>query len=432
MDACYWVSMLYKVANHGNLMEAARHVIRNKGAPGADGMTVDELLPYLEDHIGELRERIIDGKYWPDPVRRKEIPKPDGSMRMLGIPSVIDRMVQQAVAQVLEPIFEPDFSEHSWGFRPGRSAHDAMKEAKGYYDQGYAHVVDLDVKAYFDTICHDKLMEFLGKKIIDKGLLRLIRRFLRSGVMINGLVSPTESGVPQGGPLSAILSNVYLDKFDKMLEGRGLKFVRYADDCNIYVKSKRAAERVMQSSTRFLEGELRLKVNQAKSMVGSPLKLKFLGFSLYNIKGVSGIRVHEKSRERFKDKVRQITRRNRGRSVKAVCQELKVYATGWIAYYGLASLKSRLKEWDAWIRAKMRTYIWKQWKKVRTKARNLRRLGAGREDAWKWANTRKGYWRIAHSQVLCFTMTNEYLEGQGLMSLSRIHLKMQVNKALRA
>ena len=244
--------------------------------------------------------------------------------------------------------------------------------------------------------------------------------------MADGLVSPTEAGVPQGGPLSPILSNLYLDKFDKMLEGRGLKFVRYADDCNIYVKSRRAAERVMKSATRFLEGELKLKVNLAKSQVGSPLKLKFLGFSMYKNKAGTGIRIHGKSEKRFKDKVRQITKRNRGRSVEMIAHELEVYLIGWVGYYRLASLKSKTKEWDSWIRARMRAFIWKQWKRVRTRLKMLRRFGLEKEQAWMWANTRKGYWRVSHSQILAKTMTNAYLEGRGIPSTEKIYQRMQL------
>jgi group II intron reverse transcriptase/maturase len=285
---------------------------------------------------------------------------------------------------------------------------------------GFKHVVDIDLAKRFDTVCHDKLMSMLREQVDDGQVLDLIRRFLGSGVMKDGLVSPTTEGVPQGGPLSPLLSNIYLTSFDRMLEARGLRFVRYADDCNIYVKSRKAAERVMESSTRFLEGKLKLKVNQEKSKVGSPRRLKFLGFSLYELKGKAGVRIHEKSEKRFKDKVRMITKRNRGRSAVSILIELKRYIIGWLGYYRLAALASKAKDWDAWIRAKIRAYIWKQWKKARTRAKNLRSLGQGREQAWKWANTRKGHWRVAHSQILSMTLTNAYLERLGLVSISKL------------
>jgi group II intron reverse transcriptase/maturase len=412
-----------RVTSRENLREAAEHVIRNKGAPGIDGMTVEELLPYLDAHLDELVKKIKCGKYWPKPVRRKEIPKPGGGVRLLGIPTVIDRMVQQAIAQVLTPIFEPWFSDHSHGFRPGRSAHDAVREAKSYFDMGYTSVVDIDLAKFFDTLNHDILMRTLREKVYDLSLLRLIRRFLKSGVMIDGLCSPTEEGAPQGGPMSPLLSNIYLTKFDRVLEERGHKFVRYADDCNIYVKSRRAAHRVMESCTQFLEEKLKLKVNKDKSQVGSPSRLKFLGFAMWKIKGKTGIRIHEKSEKRFKDKVRQLTKRNRGHSVGFVCWELKKYLIGWLGYYGLASLKSKAALWDGWIRAKMRTYIWKQWKRLRTRYRNLRSFGLDHEQAWKWANTRKGYWRVAHSQILGTTMTNDYLKRRGLVSIAELYAK---------
>jgi group II intron reverse transcriptase/maturase len=408
-------------------MKAAHHVIKNEGAPGIDGMTVEEILPFLAQHGDELVERIYNGRYWPKPVRRKEIPKPDGSVSILGIPTVIDRVIQQAIAQFLTPIFEPLFSDHSHGFRPGRSAHDAIREAKGYYDLGFEHVVDIDMAKYFDTVNHDILMRMLREQVDDIELLRLIRKFLKSGVMIGGLVSPTSDGVPQGGPLSPLLSNIYLNKFDKLLESRGHNFVRYADDCNIYVKSQRAAERVMKSATRFLEGELKLKVNQEKSQVGSPLKLKFLGFAMWKINGKTGIRIHEKSQKRFKDRVRQITKRNRGRSVTSICDELIRYIRGWMGYYKIASLASKLKKWDGWLRAKMRAYIWKQWKRVKSRYRNLKQLGMDHNTAYMWANTRKGYWRTAHSQVLSMTLTNRRLEELGVVNLSKLFQSLNAN-----
>jgi group II intron reverse transcriptase/maturase len=301
-------------------------------------MTVEELLPYLKTRYDEVIGKIRNGTYKPKPVRRVEIPKPDGGVRLLGVPTVLDRFVRQATAQVLSLIFEETFSEYSYGFRPGRSAHDALMQVKKYYDDDYKHVVDLDLAKYFDTVNHDKLIHMLREIVKDERVILLVRKFLVSGVMINGLISSTDEGVPQGGPLSPLLSNIYLTKFDRILEERGHRFARYADDCNIYVKSRRAAERVMENATTFLEKTLKLKVNQDKSAVGSPKKLKFLGFSLWEIGGQSGIRVHEKSIKRFQEKIRKITKRNRGRSIKSILEELKRYTVGWLAYYCLANM----------------------------------------------------------------------------------------------
>jgi group II intron reverse transcriptase/maturase len=417
VDQCL-TDLMEAILNRDNLNEAYQKVKGNKGAPGVDNMTVDELLPYLKRHKDEIIGKIRNGSYRPKPVRRVEIPKPDGGVRLLGIPTVMDRFVQQAIAQVLSPRFEETFSEHSYGFRPGRSAHDALLQVKGYFDEGYKHVVDIDLAKYFDTVNHGKLIHMLREIVKDERVIKLIRRFLISGVMINGLVSPTEEGVPQGGPLSPLLSNIYLTKFDRMLEERGLRYARYADDCNIYVKTQRAAARVMETATKYLEETLKLKVNQAKSTVGSPLRLKFLGFSLWDIKGKTGIRVHEKSIKRFRDKVRKITKRNRGRSIKVILEELRRYTVGWLAYYRLANMISRVGKLDQWIRRRLRTYIWKQWKRVRTRFKNLQHYKVKREEAWKWANTRKGYWHIAKSQILHTTLTNKVLEGLGYDDLS--------------
>ena len=287
-------SLLERILHRDNLNAAYKRVKQNGGAVGIDGMTVEEMLPYLREHGEEIIASIRGGWYKPNPVRRVEIPKPDGGIRLLGVPTVIDRMVQQAVMQVLQPIFEPTFSDNSYGFRPGRNAQQAIRKAKVYYDNGYTHVVDIDLAKYFDTVNHDILLGLVSREVKDKAVIKLIRKFLKSGVMANGLIGPTNEGTPQGGNLSPLLSNIYLTEFDRMLESRGHKFVRYADDCNIYVQSRRAADRVMESCTKFLEGKLKLKVNREKSKTGSPLRLKFLGFSLYKTGKKSGIRPHEK------------------------------------------------------------------------------------------------------------------------------------------
>ncbi|MDR0621079.1 MAG: group II intron reverse transcriptase/maturase [Deltaproteobacteria bacterium] len=356
VDQCQ-TDLMEQILDGENLDRAYRKVKENKGAPGIDKMTVEELLPYLKRHKDEIVGKILNGSYRPKPVRRVEIPKPDGGVRLLGVPTVLDRFVQQATAQVLSPIFEETFSEYSYGFRPERSAHDALLQVKRYFDEGYEYVVDIDLAKYFDTVNHDKLINMLREVVKDERVIRLIRRFLISGVMIGGLVHATEEGVPQGGPLSPLLSNIYLTKFDRILEDRGLRFARYADDCNIYVKSQRAAERVMVSATNFLEKTLKLKVNQDKSQVGSPKRLKFLGFTLWKIKDKSGIGVHKKSKKRFQDKVRKITKRNRGRSIDAILGELKRYTVGWLAYYRLANMKSWLNSMDSCPKMMVRNVI---------------------------------------------------------------------------
>ncbi|MBN2641172.1 MAG: group II intron reverse transcriptase/maturase [Victivallales bacterium] len=408
-----------RILERNNLNRAYKQVKRNGGAPGVDGMSVDDLLAYLREHKDGFLESLRDGTYRPLPVRRVEIPKPDGGVRLLGVPAVMDRMIQQAISQVLSPIFEQDFSETSYGFRPGRSAHQAIRKAQEYYNQGYRRVVDIDLSKYFDTINHELLMEMLRTKISDKRVLSLIKRYLKSGVMINGIVSATNEGSPQGGNLSPLLSNIYLTSFDRELERRGHKFVRYADDVNIYVKSQRAAERVLASSRKFLETKLKLKVNESKSMAGSPLKLKFLGFALRSTtKGQAGIRVHEKSIDRFKAKVRELTRRNQGNSVEYMLHKLRQYTIGWLGYYAIADMKSFMQRSSEWIRRKIRTYVWKQWKRVRTRFDRLQKLGIHKGKAWEWANTRKGYWRIADSWILHRSLTNQRIADMGYDDIS--------------
>jgi group II intron reverse transcriptase/maturase len=405
--------LLERMLERSNLNRAYERVKQNGGAAGVDGMTVDEMLPYLKANREEFLKSVLGGWYKPKPVRRVEIPKPDGGVRLLGVPTVIDRMLQQALVQVLQPIFEETFSDSSYGFRPRRNAQQAIKRAKEYYEQGYTEVVDIDLAKYFDTVNHDLLINMVRKQIKDERVIKLIRKFLKSGVMIDGLISPTDEGTPQGGNLSPLLSNIYLTSFDRMLESRGHKFVRYADDCNIYVKSKRAAERVMESCRKYLEGKLKLKVNREKSKTGSPLKLKFLGFSLFRRREETWIRPHEKSIKRFRDRIREITSRKRGRSITQILRELKLYTTGWLAYYSVAKMDSKVDELSGWIRRRLRQYLWKQWKKVSARFGNLKRLGIPKSEAWQWANTRKGYWRIAGSPVLTISLTNKYLVSIG-------------------
>ena len=406
-------SLLERMLQRDNLNEAYRRVKRNGGAAGIDAMTVEQMLSYLKEHREEFLASLHGGWYKPKAVRRVEIPKPDGGTRMLGVPTVIDRMVQQALVQILQPIFEPTFSDSSYGFRPKRSAHQAIMQAKKYYEEGYTRVVDIDLAKYFDTVNHDLLIQMIRQQVKDERIIKLIRKFLKSGVMADGIVSPTREGTPQGGNLSPLLSNIYLTGFDRMLESRGHKFVRYADDCNIYVKSQRAAERVMTSCVNYLEGKLKLKVNRKKSQTGSPLKLKFLGFSLYKTGQGLGIRAHEKSIKRFEDIVRQITSRRRGRNIKGLLHELKRFTTGWLGYYAIAGMKKMMLELTQWIRRRIRQILWKQWKRIRTRCNNLKRLGIPHETAIKWANSRLGYWRIAGSQILATSLTNKYLVSIG-------------------
>ena len=420
-------SLLEKMLNRNNLNSAYLRVKRNGGSAGIDKMTVKDMLPYLKEHKNELLEQIRNGSYKPKPVRRVEIPKPDGGVRMLGVPTVIDRMIQQALVQILQPIFEPVFSDSSYGFRPKRSAHQAIKRAKSYYELGYTQVVDIDLAKYFDTVNHDILMDMVREEVKDKSILKLIRLFLKSGVMVNGIVKSTDEGTPQGGNLSPLLSNVYLTKFDRELEKRGHKFVRYADDCNIYVRSERAAERVMASCKQYLEGKLKLKVNTQKSQTGSPLKLKFLGFSLYKSKEGAGIRANEKSLKRFKQRVKEITSRKRGRAITQVLNELKRYTVGWLNYYGIADMKSQIQRFNGWIRRRIRMYIWKAWKKVSAKFRNLQILGVNKQKAWEWSNTRKGYWRISNSYILTVSLTNSYLESIGYDNIFKRYEMVHLN-----
>lgn len=409
--------LLTKVLDRENLNKAYKRVKRNGGAAGIDGMTVEEMLPYLRTHKVELVEQIRSGKYKPQPVRRVEIPKPDGGKRLLGVPTVIDRMIQQALVQVLQPIFDPTFSENSYGYRPGRCAQQAMKKAVKYYDEGYTRMVDIDLSKYFDTMNHELLMEMVREKIQDKAGLNLIKKFLKSGVMVNGVKCETEDGSPQGGPLSPLLSNLYLDVFDKEMEARGHKFLRYADDIAIYVKTDRAAGRVLESTTEFLEGKLKLQVNRVKSGTGSPLRLKYLGFSLFRTGKGTGIRVHQKPMKKFKEKVRAITKRNRGRAVSQILKELKFYVYGWLNYYAIAGMSAKAKALDQWTRRHVRQYIWKQWKKVKTRFANLQKLGISKEQSWEWANTRKGYWRCAGS-FLHRALTDKYLVFIGYASIA--------------
>ena len=413
--------LLEDVLERDNMLKAMYRVIRNKGSHGIDGMKTDELREHVKRTWTTVKSKLLEGKYNPSPVRRVEIPKPDGGIRLLGIPTVQDRMIQQAIAQVLSEIYEPTFSESSFGFRPNRGAKNAIKQSETYINQGYRWVVDMDLEKFFDKVNHDILMGKLEKKIKDRRLLKLIRKYLESGVLVNGIKVSSEEGTPQGGPLSPLLANIMLDGIDKELEKRGHKFCRYADDCNIYVKSKKAGIRVMDSVTKLIENNLKLKVNKNKSAVDLVTNRKFLGFSFYYRKGKFKIRIHDKSIKRFRDKIRDITNRNRGISIDERILRLNDTIRGWINYFGIADAKRKLKLLDSWIRRRLRACLWKQWKKTKTKYKNLIKLGISKSQAYQFANTRKGYWRISKSPILDIALNNGYFKSIGLMSLSNIY-----------
>lgn len=408
--------LLNQILSRENMLQALKRVEQNKGSHGVDMMPVQNLRQHIVENWLSIKEAILKGTYEPMPVRRVEIPKPDGGVRLLGIPTVTDRLIQQAIAQVLSKVYDPTFSENSYGFRPNRSAHDAVRKAKEYIRDGHRWVVDMDLEKFFDKVNHDRLMGTLAKRIQDKPLLKLIRKYLQSGVMINGVVSSTLEGTPQGGPLSPLLSNIVLDELDKELERRGHKFVRYADDCNIYVKSKRAGLRTMASIQRFIEGKLRLKVNEKKSAVDRPWKRKFLGFSFTYHKEPK-VRIAKESLKRMKNKVREITSRKMPYPMEYRIQKLNQYLMGWCGYFALADTKSTFLELDKWIRRRLRMCLWKNWKKPKTKIRNLIQLGVPQWQAYEWGNTRKSYWRISKSPILHRTLGNSYWRNQGLKSL---------------
>ena len=417
----YTSDLLKKIINGSNMQEAYKRVKKNKGSHGVDGLTIHELESYLDENGRKLQQSLLDGTYEPLPVRRVEIPKDNGKKRLLGIPTVIDRIVQQAIAQVLSPIFEETFSDNSFGFRPGRNAHGALRRCQEYINEGYNWVVDIDLASYFDTVNHDKLIGLIHKEVKDIRVISLIRKYLNAGVMINGVVSPTKLGVPQGGNLSPLLSNIMLNELDKELTKRGLKFVRYADDCNIYVKSEKAANRVMKNITKYIEQTLKLKVNTEKSKVERPWSCKFLGYSFYRSKDGIKFRVHEKSAKKLKDKLRKLTGRSKIGNIKTTYEKIKQLVVGWINYFKLADMKGLMRNIDEWLRRRIRMCYWKQWKKISTKFNNLKKLSIPKEKAWEFANTRKSYWRTAKSPILSRSITNARLEKAGLVSFLKIY-----------
>jgi len=406
-----------EVCERENLKEALRQVKANKGSPGIDGMTVGGITDYLKQHWPAIREQLLNGTYQPKPVRRVEIPKPDGGVRKLGIPTVLDRFIQQAVMQVLQRRWDPTFSNHSYGFRPGRSAHQAVAQAQQYVAQGYGWVVDLDLEKFFDRVNHDKLMGRIAKRVEDKRLLKLIRAFLNAGVMENGLVSPSVEGTPQGGPLSPLLSNLVLDELDRELERRGHRSVRYADDCNIYVRSERAGQRVMESTTRFITQKLKLKVNEAKSAVARPQERKFLGFSFTRGPEVKRT-IAPKALARFKARVREITRRAKGVSIETTVKELAPYMRGWRAYFAFCETPEVLTSLTGWVRRRLRCALWRQWRTARRRRAALMALGVGPTLARNTAASYRGPWSASQNKALHIGLSNAYFHSLGLPSLA--------------
>lgn len=409
-----------RIFSRPNLFAALERVRRNKGAPGIDEMTVEELPDHLRRHWLGIRAKLDKGTYVPSPVKRVEIPKPGGGVRLLGIPTVQDRMIQQAIHQVLSPIFETTFSTHSYGFRPGRSAHDAVKAAQGYIEKGHEYVVDMDLAKFFDTVNHDRLMARLANTVQDKRVLKLIRAYLKSGVMLGGMIEPTETGTPQGGPLSPLLSNIVLTELDRELEKRGHLFVRYADDCNIYVKSQKAANRIMVNITQFVEKRMRLQVNQDKSAADLVFNRIFLGFGFQKTpSGDIRLVISQKSLKRARSKLRKLTRRNQGNSIEVIRDRVNYFVIGWTNYYGLADWRGQLEDLDRWLRRRMRQILWKQWKTYRNRIGNLINLGASKYWAIKTGLSSKGCWHIAKSVQLHKTLNNAYWRNFGLKSFVR-------------
>ena len=416
--------LLEEVLCRENLMAASARVVSNGGVPGVDGMSVDELMPYCREHWAAIRERLFQGTYRPRPVRRVTIPKPGGGRRPLGIPTVLDRMIQQALHQVLQPIFDPTFANESYGFRPGRSALDAVESARSHIRAGHRWMVDLDLDSFFDRVNHDVLMARVARRVKDQRVLRLIRRYLQAGVLEGGLVSPRREGTPQGGPLSPLLSNILLDELDRELQRRGHRFVRYADDCNVYVRSKAAGERVMASLERFLRKRLRLRVNRSKSAVDRPWKRKFLGYTV-TAEYRARLRVSPESVKRLKAKLRPLLRRGRGASLARTCEELAPLLRGWTAYYRKVETKESFEVLDEWIRRKLRVIYWRQWKRPRTRYRELMRRGIDPERARLSAGNGRGPWWNAGARHMNQAIPTRNLRRLGLTSLLDEHRRLQ-------
>ncbi len=411
-----------------NMLAAYKRVVKNGGAPGVDGMTVEELKPYCQLHWARIRQEILSGTYLPKPVRKVEIPKPDGKgTRMLGIPCVFDRMIQQAIHQVLSPMYEVTFSDSSYGFRPGRSAHQAVAQSRDHIRSGYDWVVDVDLEKFFDRVNHDVLMALLARRVEDRRLLLLIRRYLQAGIMEGGVVSPRVEGTPQGGPLSPLLSNILLDELDKLLEARGHHFCRYADDCNVYVKSKAAGERVLASLERFLQKRLRLRINRDKSAVDRPWKRKFLGYTVTATRK-SRLKVAPESVKRLKTKLRQLFRTGRGQSLKKVFTLLRPVIQGWTAYFRMSEVKETFQLLDKWLRHRARVLLWRRWKRTKTRLKELCRRGITMDEARLCACNRLGPWRNSGSKQMNLAVPTRWLQSQGLVSFLETHAKLALSQ----
>jgi RNA-directed DNA polymerase len=412
--------LLEEIISKSNMRAAYARVVSNRGAGGVDGVEAESFAGQLKAEWETIRTGLESGAYQPKAVRRVKIPKPNGGERKLGIPTYMDRLIQQAISQELTKLYDPGFSENSYGFRAAKNAHQALEKAKEYINAGYSHVIDLDLEKFFDRVNHDYLMNELSKKITDKRVLKLIHKILRAEIQEDGKSIPSKEGVPQGGPLSPLLSNIILDKLDKELEKRGHRFVRYADDCSIYVKSKRAGERVMASISTYIEKELKLKVNIEKSSVTRPWFSKLLGFTFYHKKGAKGITVHRKSIASYKEKIRAITCRTKPYPMENRMMQIRRLNHGWGNYFKLSDAKSVFEELDSWVRSRIRLCYWKEWKKVKTRIQQLEKRGIKPNQAYQWGNTRKGYWRTVHSPVLARALNNALLKEAGFVSLKDI------------
>lgn len=422
------MELLTKVLDEVNIANAYRQVVSNGGSKGVDGVTTEQLRDYMQQNWAGIKQKITEGHYVPNPVRGVEIPKPKGGKRLLGIPSVIDRLIQHAIHQVLSPMYDIDFSEHSYGFRKGKNAHQAIFQAQSYINDDYQFIIDLDLRSFFDLVNQDYLMSLLHRKIIDRLLLKLIRRYLQSDIMIGGLSQQREKGMPQGSPLSPLLSNIILNELDKELEERGLRFVRYADDCSIFVKGRCAARRVKRSITKFIETKLHLKVNEEKTNICRPFHYAVLGYGFVPVyakgsKGKYQLRVSPESIKRMKFKVKDITRKSSPISLDERIKNLNAFARGWINYFKYANITAKLKELDAWIRNRLRYCIWKHWKRPNKRMRSFIRLGIPKDKAYAWSHSRLGGWAIAQSPIMNTTVTVERLRHSGYVSFSDLFLK---------
>lgn len=418
--------LLEKILQPTNLNNAYKKVKSNKGAGGVDGMNVDELLPFLRDNQVQLIQQLKDGKYKPNPVRRVEIPKETkGEFRKLGVPTVVDRVFQQAITQVLSPIYEEQFSENSFGFRPKRGAHDALKQCQQNVNDGYVYVVDMDLEKFFDTVCQSKLTEVLSRTIKDGRVISLINKYLNAGVISRGMFEKTETGMPQGGPLSPLLSNVMLNELDRELTRRGHRFVRYADDCMIFCRSRKSAERTLRNIIPFIEGKLFLKVNRKKTSVAHISKVKYLGYAFYRYKGKCRFRVHPKTVAKMKDRIRELTKRSNGWGNEYRAKKLTQLVRGWVNYFSLADMKGLMRETDEWLRHKIRAVYWKQWKKVKTRYRMIEKYGMPKWKVHEMANCRKGIWRSA--LMLNSVLTKQEIANLGYISMTDYYLKVCEN-----